>query len=329
MSAKKILFVSVAEKSPSARYRALNYFSHLRRAGWQPDHFAVGRSPLRRALLLKKAAAAEAVVVLRKTFSGFYPKLLRRAAKILIFDFDDAVFMRSNGEASRTRMTRFVRSVQVCDQVWAGNAYLAASAWPYNRNVATLATAIAVEDYDTAVAKPANTIDLVWIGSASTKKYLMQLIPALESLAGEVVSLRLKIIADFTISTSKLQVLPVAWSAAVEARELASSHIGIAPIPDDPWTRGKCGLKILQYMAAGLPVVASPCGVQAEMVQEGVTGFLARSPDDWQSALTSLARDCALREKMGEAGSQRVARSFSTDAIFARMSACLGGLLKE
>src|SRR5687768_1924850 len=134
---KKILFVSVSEKSASTRYRALNYFSHLRQAGWQPEYFAVRQSPLRRALLLKKAAEADVVVVVRKTFSGFYPKLVRSAAKILIFDFDDAIFMRSTGEPSRTRMKRFERLVEVCDQVWAGNGYLAESAKHYNPAVAT------------------------------------------------------------------------------------------------------------------------------------------------------------------------------------------------
>ena len=329
MSPKKILFVSVDENSASTRYRALNYFSHLRQAGWEPEHFAVGKNPLRRALLLRKTAEADAVVVLRKTFSGFYPKLLRRAAKVLIFDFDDAIFMRSNGESSTTRLKRFARLVGTCDQVWAGNGYLAESARRYNPNVAVLGTSINPREYEPACAKPANAIDLVWIGSSSTKKYLLQLIPALESLHGKVANLRLKIIADFTVSISNLQVMPVAWSREIEARELASSHIGIAPLPDDPWTRGKCGLKVLQYMAAGLPVVASPCGVQAEIVQQGVSGLLAQSLDEWNSALVFLATDLALRIKMGEAAIQRVTRSFSTDAIFALMSSSLQGLLEK
>ena len=143
---------------------------------------------------------------------------------------------------------------------------------------------------------------MVWIGSSSTKKYLLQLIPALESLNSKVVDLRLKIIADFTVSTSKLQVIPVAWSPDTEARELASSHIGIAPIPDDAWTRGKCGLKVLQYMAAGLPVVASPCGVQTEMVQHGVSGLWAGSSDEWHGALLSLAERFSSQGKNGRGG---------------------------
>lgn len=329
MTTKKILFVSASEQSASTRYRALNYFSRLRAAGWQSEHFAVGGNPLFRALLLKKAAEADAVVVLRKTFAGIFPRLLRRAARILIFDFDDAIFMRSNGEGSPTRMKRFARSVEVCDQVWAGNDYLAESARQHNPVVDTLATSISPEAYHYALAKPVHPIDLVWIGSSSTKKYLLQLIPDLELLNGKAGNLRLKIIADFTVCTSKLQVVPVAWSTSVEARELASSHIGIAPIPDDAWTRGKCGLKVLQYMAAGLPVVASPCGVQAQIVQHGVSGLWARSPDEWHSALLSLASDLALRGKMGEAGMQRVAGHFSTDAIFARMISNLEALVEQ
>ena len=280
---------------------------------------------MKRALLLKRAAQADVVVVLRKMFSGFYPKLLRRAAKILIFDFDDAIFMRSSGEPSRGRMKRFARAIAACDQVWAGNDYLAAAARPYNSDVISLATSIECEEYGAAAPKPAKAIDLVWIGSGSTKKYLVQLIPVLESL-GDVANLRLKIIADFTISTSKLEVVPIAWNAESEARELASAHIGIAPIPDDPWTRGKCGLKLLQYMAAGLPVVASPYGVQSEMVLDGVNGFSARSHDEWRTAVLSLAADAALRKKMGDAGRERVLQCFSTDVTFKAMRSALDAL---
>jgi glycosyltransferase involved in cell wall biosynthesis len=237
--------------------------------------------------------------------------------------------MRSNGEPSPTRMKRFARLVEVCDQVWAGNDYLADSAKHYNRAVMTLETSINPAEYAQACAKPPNTIDLVWIGSRSTKKYLLQLIPALESLNSKVANLRMKIIADFTVSTSKLQIVPVAWSPNTEALELASSHIGIAPMPDDAWTRGKCGLKVLQYMAAGLPVVASPCGVQAQIVQHGVSGLLARSLDEWHGALVSLAADFALREKMGEAGARRVITHFSTAATFAAMRSSLDALMES
>src|SRR5688500_18523687 len=310
---KKILFVSVSEKSASTRYRALNYFSHLRQAGWQPEYFAVRQSPLRRALLLKKAAEADVVVVVRKTFSGFYPKLVRSAAKILIFDFDDAIFMRSTGEPSLTRMKRFERLVEVCDQVWAGNGYLAESAKHYNPAVATLPTSVNPEEYGSTLAKPANTFDLVWIGSRSTKKYLFQLLPALESLTSKVANLRLKVIADFTVSTSKLQVMSVAWSPETEVSELASSHIGIAPIPDDDWSRGKCGLKVLQYMAAGLPVIANPVGVHLDIVRHGETGYLASTPEEWAEAGGRLQPDLGLRRRMGWAARRRVEKDYSVN----------------
>jgi hypothetical protein len=97
--------------SPLPRVIGFNYCSRLGKAGWQPDHFAGRKSSLSRTLLLKKAAQADAVIVVRKTFPGFYPRLLRSAAKILIFDSDDAIFVRSNGDPPRTRMKRFQRLV--------------------------------------------------------------------------------------------------------------------------------------------------------------------------------------------------------------------------
>ena len=94
-------------------------------------------------------------------------------------------------------------------------------------------------------------------------------------------------------------------------------------MPDDPWTRGKCALKVLQYMAAGLPVISSPAGVNAEVVEHGVTGFLAESPEEWRSALLSLSRDETLRREMGRKGRRRVGRNFSIQATFTKMLSAL------
>src|SRR5262249_60525366 len=108
-----------------------------------------------------------------------------------------------------------------------------------------------------------------------------------------------------------LPVDPRPCSERTEAAEIAAADIGISHLPDDDWSRGKCGLKVLQYMAAGLPVVANPVGVQAEMVQHGVNGFLADTPEQWCDAINALAADHGLRERMGRAGRLRVETEFS------------------
>ena len=110
----------------------------------------------------------------------------------------------------------------------------------------------------------------------------------LEGSAEKIPRLRLKIVADFDLPSEKLSTWALAWSETGEAQALASAHIGIAPMPEDPWTRGKCALKVLQYMAAGLPVVSSPAGVNAEVVVNGVTGFLAETPRQWCEAIECM-----------------------------------------
>src|SRR6202041_48939 len=103
----------------------------------------------------------------------------------------------------------------------------------------------------------------------------------LEAIGSGVSGIRLKLICDRTMSVKKLPVDFCPWSEATEASDIASASIGISWVPDDDWSRGKCGLKVLQYMAAGLPVVANPVGVQAEFVQHEVTGFLVQTPEEW------------------------------------------------
>lgn len=326
MTIKKIIFISKGQHAPSTRYRALNYFPYLRNAGWVPEHFAAGQNPLHRLALLRRAASADVVVVLRKTFSPPYLRMLRVAAKRLIFDFDDAIFVRSDGRASRMRNSRFVRMLRACDQVWAGNSYLAGEAKCRNATVTILPTSIQPEKYNVTVSKPADTVDLVWIGSRSTRKYLVDILPVLESLAPRVPGLRLKIVADFNVDSAALNVRPVAWINDREAYELASSHIGLAPMPQDPWTQGKCGLKVLQYMAAGLPTVASPAGVHRDLIEHGVSGFLADSADEWCDSLLRLINDPALRQRMGAAGKECVAEQFSIAAAFAKMQSVLQAL---
>src|SRR5207253_3934259 len=116
----------------------------------------------------------------------------------------------------------------------------------------------------------------------------------------------LKLICDRFLSLRHLPVVRCRWSQAGETAALADADIGISWVPDDLWSRGKCGLKVLQYMAAGLPVVANPVGVQAELVRHGENGFLARTPDEWAEAVGRLAHDPELRRRMGQAGRRLV-----------------------
>ena len=328
MKEKNILFVSKGKDSASTRYRALAYFTALQSSGWRPLHLTV-RGTLPRLKLLGIAKQAEVVVILRKTFSLSFLRLLRLCSKNLVFDLDDAVFCRSDGEASKSRQISFEKVTSICEQIWAGNLYLADRAKQYNEAVKILPTSLDYRKYLLEVEKDSDYFDLVWIGSRSTQKYLKKSLPLLESLSEIIPNLRLKIVADFDLPTIRLKTLAVPWSEQGEAKALASSHIGIAPMTDDPWTKGKCGLKVLQYMAAGLPVISSPAGVNKEIVQHGKTGFLAENFDDWRQSINKLFSDPDLSDTMGKTGQKRVIEHFSVDATFRKMSECLNSLVQK
>ena len=318
---KKILFLSKGEESSSTRYRALQYFPLLQRTGFTAEHVTVSGGGAAFALALRKAAGADVVVVLRKTFPQPLLWLLRRVSRKLAFDFDDAIFCNTDGSPSRTRMPRFNAMARVCDHILAGNSFLLKNAERFNPAVTLLPTSLDVQRYLVEADKPVGNIDLVWIGSSSTRKYLIEALPALRLVARRLPNLRLKVIADFDLPDAGLPVVVERWQAATEAHALASSHIGIAPMRDDDWSRGKCALKVLQYMAAGLPVVSSDCGANAEVVEDGINGYLVDTDQAWCDRIVTLANDEALRVRMGEAGRQKVLKTYSVEPVFCRLRA--------
>jgi hypothetical protein len=250
-----------------------------------------------------------------------------------LFDFDDAVFLRdsyaSKGMYSPRRLRRFADTIRHVDFVVAGNALLGKQAahWIDSRCVHVIPTCVDVERYPTATHQRAGAgAELVWIGSSSTLQGLEAIRPYLEDMGRNWPGLQLELICDRFLELENLSVIRRPWSEATEARDLASADIGISWVPDDPWSRGKCGLKVLQYMAAGLPVVANPVGVQAEMVRHGETGLLATTAAEWSAAVGRLAHDPSLRIRMGQAGRARVEREFSVAVGAARWVEMLGAI---
>jgi glycosyltransferase involved in cell wall biosynthesis len=258
-------------------------------------------------------AQADAVIVQRRLLPRWQLFLLRRRARRLIFDFDDAVFRRDSydprGPYSRRRRHRFRAMVRVADAVIAGNDFLADYARRYtdSHRVHVIPTCVNPQAYPLAPhAEDRGVVRLAWIGSATTLRGLERIQPVLDDLGRTYPNLRLQLICNKLLQLRTLPVDFQPWSQATEARDLASADIGISWLPDDDWSRGKCGLKILQYMAAGLPVVANSVGVQSEMVESGVTGYRADTPAGWIEAVGRLVRNAALRRHLGRARRQRV-----------------------
>jgi len=156
---------------------------------------------------------------------------------------------------------------------------------------------------------------LGWIGSKSTLPYLQQLAPAIDALAAELPQLQLKIICDEFFDLSAVPVIKKSWASDDEAADLQSIDAGLMPLPDDAWTRGKCGFKILQYFAAHRPAICSPVGVNVDIVTEGETGLFASTGEEWQAAIRKLATSRELVRTMGATARVRVAEAFSLQAV--------------
>lgn len=300
------------------RYRLEAFRPYLTEAGHDLRLRRFPRNPWDWLQLARELIAADLVIVQRRLLSRWQLFLLRRAARRLCFDFDDAVFLRDSyavkGSLSRRRRRRFAAMARAADFIVAGNAFLRDQtlSWQCSEHVTVIPTCVEPRGYPLAGHERSGAgVEMVWIGSASTLNGLEMISPLLEGLGQRWPGLRLKLICDEFLSFQHLTIMPRAWSSATETEELATADIGISWLPDDPWSRGKCGLKILQYMAAGLPVVANPVGVQATMIEHGQTGYLAETPDEWQEAIGRLMHDAELRRRFGQAARRRVEERYS------------------
>jgi glycosyltransferase involved in cell wall biosynthesis len=299
------------------RYRLRAFEAGLRRAGHSIVLHARPRRWWDRWRLAPQLAAYDAVLLQRRLPPPWELTRLRRSARRLVFDFDDAVLLRDSyspkGIDSRRRRVRFAAVVRAADAVVAGNAWLAERARAAGAAAVTvIPTCVESSAYCPADHREVQPgVRLVWVGSSSTLRGLELARDWLEAVGRSVPGVRLKLICDGCLAFAHLPVEPSLWREDTETAEIAAADIGISWLPDDDWSRGKCGLKVLQYMAAGLPVVANPVGVQAQMVEHGESGFHATTPDEWVEAIRKLAGDRALRRRMGAAGRRRVERDFS------------------
>ena len=248
--------------------------------------------------------------------------LLARAGVPYVVDYDDATFHRYDQHGSRVvrwalggKIDAVMRNASA---IVAGSPYLArrASAVAAGR-VCQIPTVVDLDRYEQTPARPSDAATIGWIGSPATESYLDAVRAPLAALTASGVRVH-------TVGATGRALPGVArtsddWSEATEVASIRKMDVGIMPVPDEPFERGKCGFKLIQYMACGLPVVASPVGVNAEIVEHGVNGFLAATPTEWEGALRTLCDDPALRRRMGAAGRAKVERQYSVAAVLPRV----------
>jgi glycosyltransferase involved in cell wall biosynthesis len=295
------------------RYRIAAFRPYLQEAGFDLTVCPWSSRWLLQAMFPSFLDDMDVLIVQRKLFPSWQLHLLRQRARWLIYDFDDAIFLNSSYSADGLdcpkRYHQFKEIVDQADIITPGNAFLHEQATGLTEpaKVQRIPTCVDVSRYRLARHDAGRgKVKLVWIGSASTLRGLEKIRDVLDHLGKRMSQLELKVICDRSLRLDRLRVDFRPWKEATECAELADADIGISWLPRDWWSEGKCGLKVLQYMAAGLPVVANPVGLHKTLVRHGETGFLVETRDEWDDAVQRLARDPNLRRRMGDAGRQLV-----------------------
>jgi glycosyltransferase involved in cell wall biosynthesis len=317
----QIVALGSSEDHVCLRYRIEPVREKLRALGHWFTIRGVPRGPLRRLTLYPELSRADVVVVQRRLLPAVEVKALRRVSRHLIYDFDDAVFQRDSYQQkleSPRRLARFIAMVRAADQVFAGNDYLAEVAATYTTasKVSVVPTCIDVDRF--AVARHTREgpgVRLAWIGSSSTLRGLELKERLWNALGAALPGLELHLICNRFPAWEGIQIVPVDWQQGIEYDYLATCDIGLAWMPDDSWSKGKCGLKVMQCLAAGLPVVANPVGVHRHLIEHGETGFLASTTQEWTEAIRRLMHNATLRREMGAAGRALAERSHSFERL--------------
>ena len=243
-----------------------------------------------------------------------------------IYDFDDAFYLKYRSKRYRYVSSflenKFSSVISRASAVSAGNTILKNYADGFSDNTHLMPTVVDVNRYKVLVNNENTKFTVGWIGSPSTSQYLDKIVTPL-SMLGNSDSIRLTVIGGKAPSILNIEVVELFWQEDTEVQEINNFDIGIMPLPDNSWERGKCGFKLIQYMACGLPVVASPVGVNCEIVEHGVNGFLAETPEEWEIALRTLLSDPELRKRMGKAGREKIERQYSLQVTGPRLTELL------
>jgi glycosyltransferase involved in cell wall biosynthesis len=333
--------------APSQRFRFEQYLSFLEEAGfrivyksfWSPHAWSILYAPrnrrykvfwlfwgfLRRLGHVIRYGRADYIFIHREAdplgtplFPWMLAWILR---KRIIYDFDDAIWIPNASQSNRQLMhfkywgnARWL--CRLAFTVHAGNEFLAEYARQYNSRVKVIPTTINTEAWHNKIKVHEDNEPFVlgWTGSHSTLTYLDDLLPVLKEIQNEL-PVEIVVICDARPSWTDVRIDFIPWNKETEVEDLLRLNVGLMPLRDDPWSRGKCGFKALQYMALGIPALVSPVGVNSQIVDHGVNGFLCETPEDWKQAIRLLYHDRALLRKMGAAARPKIERAFSVRAV--------------
>ncbi len=329
----KIVFLIRGNNHPASRYRVLQYIPFFKQSGIDTGVEIFPDKVFAWFKLINRIKDADVVLIQKKKINNFWLKRIKRNGAKIVYDVDDAIMFNSSrhdSPDSPLRMRRFIKMVQNCDAVIAGNSYLKSLIEKYNSRIRVLSLSMDMEKYkvkayqtDEELTKPSNCsgskVVVGWIGGTKSLFFVEKLMPMFEALAVKHPDIVLKIVCDKFPESSKILIEKKMWCEEEEGADVMSFDIGISILTDDPWSKGKCGTKLLQCMAAGVPSIASPVGVHTEIIKDGVNGYLATSDEEWSAKLSILFNDPVLRKKIGLAGRKTVEDDFSLNGKAAEM----------
>ena len=275
---------------------------------------------LRRLVDLWRSRSYDLVVMEKEAFPwipGPIERVLLSPQTQLVLDFDDAIYRKYEGLPwLRSKIPRLMARSQA---VVVANRDIEAYATRYNDRTVLVPTVVDVDRYRPRTPPTANAepLVIVWIGTPVTAEIARRFEPTWQAVSHAVPNVTFRFIgAGPAFSLRDVRYEVISWSEQAEADLLATASIGIMPLEDTPFQRGKSALKIIQYMAVGIPVVASPVGANTDVVRDKESGFLAHTPDDWVEAIGRLATDREARERMGQRGRQLAVRDYSLQTAF-------------
>jgi glycosyltransferase involved in cell wall biosynthesis len=263
---------------------------------------------------IKEMAKAARTVFIQKRLLPESLIVSLAAIRPFLFDFDDAIFTTPRG--NRTLITqrrverRLVSALSNASLVMAGNQYLCDYARQHADQVIHLPTVVDTDRYPAKQFSDTKEIVIGWIGHSVNHPYLAELSGVLGYLAKRF-KIRLLVVSDRDLAIPSVYTENRRWSEATEVSDILDMDVGIMPMSDDPWSRGKCGLKAIQYMAAGIPVVCAAVGANIEIVRNGVDGYCVNSDVTWKEGLAELCSNMELRQHMGRSGRERVRKDYS------------------
>jgi glycosyltransferase involved in cell wall biosynthesis len=323
----KVLFLIQGFSVAASRYRVLQYIPYLKSKGMETSVSLYPRTLKENFQFFNNLPQYDVVFLQRKRFNQPRLGILRKRAKRIIYDFDDSVMYRNSkakDPISQTRRRRFVQMIKNSNFVIAGNEFLKNEVLPFNPNVEVIPTAIDQEKYYLKnYRRQQGKVILGWIGDHGSIHYLEKMRPIFEKIGERYPHVELEIVCDTFFDCERMKVIKKNWSSEEEVTDLQGFDVGLMPLVDDPWSWGKCGLKIIQYQGVGLPVVCTPVGINKDLVEDGINGYWAMTPEEWGTKLSLLIENSELREQMGREGRRRVLENYTYQACAPRLFSIL------